>query len=258
MSFRLPHVRRGEQPSADWYRTAESWLRAVTPQPGAGVHIATGPGGTTSTAASNRARTSTTAMPAFYVHQTAALEVKVTAGNIQFPNADVTAVALSSAIAVANGNKVYLQRALDRTFSFVAGASAPVDKGYFPLATIAASGSAITSITRTWTGGDIQWPSTEIDFLIEVASNKDYPLVLSASERLVVDNLVIKTTSGSCTVALKIDGVAVTGLSAVSVTSTESTTHATAACVLSPGETLTLTVSSNSAAVNLHGTILFL
>jgi hypothetical protein len=196
--------------------------------------------------------------PAFYVYQTGTSDVGSTAGNVQFPNASATAVTAVTGVAVTNGDTVYLQRALDGAFSFKASATAPTIAAYFPLATIGTDGSSITAITRSWAGGDIQWPSTELHWDIPVPENDTYTLILHAAQRLVVDKLVAQMDGGSCTVNIKIEGTSITGLSAVNVTTGESTTESTGACVCNPGETITVVVTSASSPDHLKLSLLFL
>jgi hypothetical protein len=61
--------------------------------------------------------------------------------------------------------------------------------------------------------------------------------------------------SGTCTLNIKIDGVSVTSLNALSATSTEASTSATGANTFSAGDTIELTVSSISSAVDLSFTV---
>lgn len=85
--------------------------------------------------------------------------------------------------------------------------------------------------------------------------NRDYTLDQSAGFRYVVESLTIITSAGTCTAALKIDGVAVTSISAVAVSSAEASATATGANTVGVGATLVLTVSAVSAADNLAYTI---
>lgn len=85
--------------------------------------------------------------------------------------------------------------------------------------------------------------------------NRDYTLDQYASFRYVVESMAAVTSAGTCTVALKIDGVAVTSISAVAVTTTETVVTATGANTVAIGNTLVLTASSVSAADNLAYTI---
>jgi len=66
----------------------------------------------------------------------------------------------------------------------------------------------------------------------------------------------IQTTSGTVTIAVKINGTNVTGLSAVAVTSSSQDVTATAANTFAVGDEITLVRSSNSSGIALRGTIL--
>lgn len=95
----------------------------------------------------------------------------------------------------------------------------------------------------------------QIDFFIPVPINGTAPLRLNAKYAFTVDNMSIKTTSGTITATLDIDGVSVTSISAVAVTSTEQTATATGANTAAAGTTLSLVLGSNSSAANLSGSI---
>jgi hypothetical protein len=60
-----------------------------------------------------------------------------------------------------------------------------------------------------------------------------------------------KLSSGTLTLAVHIDGVVVTGLSAISVTSTKGTATSTAANAVSAGSVISITVSSAASPVDL-------
>jgi hypothetical protein len=62
-----------------------------------------------------------------------------------------------------------------------------------------------------------------------------------------INQLAAKLASGTCTIAVAINGTPVTGLSAVSVTGTQSVTNATAANSVVAGDRITFTVSSGSS-----------
>ena len=63
--------------------------------------------------------------------------------------------------------------------------------------------------------------------------------------------------SGTVTVAAKINGTNITGLSAVSVTSTKATTNGTAANTVAVGDEISFTFSSASTPVNFRATLNF-
>jgi len=71
----------------------------------------------------------------------------------------------------------------------------------------------------------------------------------------ITDVKQIQTSSGSVTAALKIAGTAITGLSAISVTSTPQNVAATGANVVSVGNRVQLVFSSNSGATNINATL---
>lgn len=62
----------------------------------------------------------------------------------------------------------------------------------------------------------------------------------------------VQTTSGTCTFVVKINGTAVTGLSAVAATSTSQDVAATAANTVAIGDTVTVEYSAASSPVNLR------
>ena len=90
---------------------------------------------------------------------------------------------------------------------------------------------------------------------IETAANKSYVLDLKAPYGYTVNALAAKTASGTCTAKLTIDGVDVTGISALSVTSTEASATASAANTVAVDTTLALVVSANATALDLTFTV---
>lgn len=90
---------------------------------------------------------------------------------------------------------------------------------------------------------------------IETAENKTYVLDQSAAYAYTINTLIIKSASGAVTAKLTIDGVDVTGISAVSVSSTEATGTASAANAVSVGNTVALVLSSNSSALDVAFTV---
>ncbi len=82
-----------------------------------------------------------------------------------------------------------------------------------------------------------------------------YTLDLYATYGYTINALNIISGSGTCTVAIKINGTNVTSLSAVSVTNTISNTTATGANTVNAGDKVTLVTTSNAALSNLQATI---
>ena len=70
-----------------------------------------------------------------------------------------------------------------------------------------------------------------------------------------INSLTADDDSGTVTVAVKINGTNVTGLSAVAVSSTKATTNATAANTVATGDVVSLTFSSASTPVNVRLTV---
>lgn len=91
--------------------------------------------------------------------------------------------------------------------------------------------------------------------LIESPSAKTYGLFMPTTAYL-LRSLRIKTVSGTCTVAIQIDGVNVTGLSAVAVTSSNQLVLATGANLIGAGQRLSIAVSSISTPVDLEFTLM--
>jgi hypothetical protein len=82
-----------------------------------------------------------------------------------------------------------------------------------------------------------------------------YTLELYAQYAYTINQLKIISASGTCTVAVKINGVDVTGISAVSVSSTIATANASAANTVAIGDKITLVTTSNSALTNLQASL---
>lgn len=91
----------------------------------------------------------------------------------------------------------------------------------------------------------------QIDGLIESPAATTYILRLNAKYAGTINNISIKTSAGTITAKLQIEGVDVTSCTGIAVTSTESTTTCTAANSVAAGDTITLVTSSLSAATNL-------
>ncbi len=95
----------------------------------------------------------------------------------------------------------------------------------------------------------------QFNWMIEAPTAKTYTIVLQSEVAYTINEVIAQTTSGTCTVAFKIDGTNITGLSAVAVTSTPATTTASAANTIAAGSTLTAVVTVPVAAVDLVFTV---
>lgn len=94
--------------------------------------------------------------------------------------------------------------------------------------------------------GDIRYPEAA-----------DYRIVTNSRWPFTVKSATLETDAGTLTAAVKINSTAVTSLSAVAVTSTESTTNATGANSAAVGDNIVLTLSSVSGVTSLRYNIWF-
>lgn len=85
--------------------------------------------------------------------------------------------------------------------------------------------------------------------------NNTYTLVFYAEYGFTINELKIISGSGTCTAAVKINGTDVTGISAVSVSTSVATGTATAANTVVVGDKVTLVLSSTSSLNNLQATL---
>lgn len=91
--------------------------------------------------------------------------------------------------------------------------------------------------------------------MIENPAAKTYTIDLNGKFAYDVEELTIQLSAGTITAALKIDGTAITGISAAAVTTTEQTFSATAANSLAVGQTLTLVTTADSTTGDLFFTV---
>ena len=85
--------------------------------------------------------------------------------------------------------------------------------------------------------------------------SQTYTIELYAEFAYTINELKIISGSGTCNAAVQINGTNVTGISAVSVSSSIATGTATAANTVSTGNKITLVISSTSSLVNLQATL---
>jgi hypothetical protein len=86
--------------------------------------------------------------------------------------------------------------------------------------------------------------------LIEFADNKDYIIWLRTPFAGTITRTTVKSSSGTCTLTVKVNTTAVGG-SAHSVTSTEESIERTTTNTFAAGDDFRLTVASNSSCVDL-------
>lgn len=126
----------------------------------------------------------------------------------------------------------------------------------------AAGASANGYLTSgNWSTFNAKLPSTGVGLVeqepgfIPAPSDMTYVLDQSASYAYTINTLIIATASGTTTAAIKINGTNVTGISAVSVSSSPATGTATAANSVSIGDQVTLVLSSSSSPTNMGFTM---
>lgn len=90
---------------------------------------------------------------------------------------------------------------------------------------------------------------------IELASNKTYVLDQSVKRAYTIKDISIISASGTVTGAIQISGTNVTGLSSLSISSTQANATASEANIASLGNRVTLALSANSNASDIAFTI---
>lgn len=95
-------------------------------------------------------------------------------------------------------------------------------------------------------------------FHIETVANKTYFLAAKMPFAGTINSLERQVmTSGSCTLKVQINGVDVTGLTALSATTSDQSSNASGANVFAAGDRVTMVASGNSAALDLVGELKF-
>lgn len=109
----------------------------------------------------------------------------------------------------------------------------------------------LASVARTFLGAMVG----EITRLVETAGNKTYVLDQAAAFAYRVNTITLATLSGTITAKVQIDGVDVTGMTALSVTSTPVVGTSSAARDVAVGSKVTLVTTANSTALDLAMTL---
>jgi hypothetical protein len=148
----------------------------------------------------------------------------------------------------------------DETASTIAHFDA--DKRLKSLATSTYPSLTELALVKGVTGSDIQ---TQINALkIEEVNLQDigtalpastYTIVLDAKYARTINELTVDAGAGTCTLTMNINGTPVTGISSVSVSTTEATYTATAANAIAIGDIVTIVTTSNSGLENLQITV---
>ena len=98
--------------------------------------------------------------------------------------------------------------------------------------------------------GETVIPSTIIRGLqIESPAADTYFFMLSSRVAFTINQLSIKTTAGTCTAKVQVNGVDVTGLTGIAVSTTISEPTASGANTVSVGNSVTLVVTSPSGDI---------
>jgi hypothetical protein len=90
---------------------------------------------------------------------------------------------------------------------------------------------------------------------IESPTNKTYPIVAKAARAFTIVSFSRKTSTGSITCSIQINGVAVTSLVAVSATTTLTEGTAGGLSAVAAGNRVTLVTSANASAADLEWTL---
>lgn len=96
--------------------------------------------------------------------------------------------------------------------------------------------------------------SSFMTFLIEIADNKDYRVLVNAPFGFSITSVTTRSATGTCTLATKINATALGG-TANSVSTSEQTQAHTTANTVAAGDDVVLTVSSNSGAEDVSVTL---
>jgi hypothetical protein len=152
--------------------------------------------------------------------------------------------------APAGGNKLYS----NSSSNFVVINS----NGY--KATADVNGLAADASFALLSSGNISGLKRPINFTIEGPTNKTYPLIASADiTNTLTDIKGLKTTSGTCTIAIHINGVAVTftgGGTTINVNNIGQDINITSGGSVTIGHEISIVVTSAAAPVDLRGVII--
>lgn len=99
---------------------------------------------------------------------------------------------------------------------------------------------------------DVVNMTVHCEYYRELPTDDTYTILRAAKVKYEVQEVTYKCSEGTITGNVKIDGTSITGLNSLSISSTEATTSATAANTIDVDDTLEITFSSNSDALNVE------
>jgi hypothetical protein len=120
--------------------------------------------------------------------------------------------------------------------------------------TVSASDTILSAFNKIWGWITSLWVNSYTGMMAAPADGT-YTIDLYAAFAGTINSLKIITDSGTTTAAVKINGTNVTGISAVSVSSSIATGTASAANAFVVGDKITLVLSSSSSPVNMAFTL---
>ena len=89
-----------------------------------------------------------------------------------------------------------------------------------------------------------------IQFSLDTGANATFTIDQDADFGYTIDDAFYQTVSGTITANVQINGVSVTGLSALALSSTEGNAASTAAFTVAAGDKITIVTTADATAVN--------
>ena len=186
-----------------------------------------------------------------------ALEGDPTSGTFYIDDLNATYPAGSEAKSQGDDHLRLIKKAIKNTFPNV---DAPITVTEDELNVLDGIPATLTATELGYVDGVTSAIQTQIDnakvfgiqFNLKTVADGDYVLDEYASFGYTINTAVYDLSAGTCSIAVKIGGTAVTGLSALSATSSQAgPTSATDANTVSANGRVTITISSASSAADL-------
>jgi hypothetical protein len=125
---------------------------------------------------------------------------------------------------------------------------------------LAAAGSGVGQQGRIWLRGDNNWqtlPLGSINAFIETPDANTFTLDFYAPCPYTITLLAIQLGAGTCTAALKHNGTAISGVTAIAVTTTLQTFSLSTPVAVTDNVTLTITSPASAANLNVSVQVSF-